>query len=177
MNLNNFVDKKYIRIGSIFLFCILFGCTVSYKFNGATIDYDKIKTISFKDFTNQAELVYAPLEYKFNEALKDSYRRQTKLKVVPQNGDLHLEGEITGYNLTSMGVTNDNFAATSKLTMTVRVRYTNKANPREDLNDQTFSSSATFPSSQMLSDREDELTEVMVKDIVNMIFNATVANW
>ena len=165
-----------MRCSCIFLSLFLFGCTVSYKFNGATIDYEKIKTISIRDFTNQAELVYPSLEYKFNEALKDSYRRQTKLKFIPQNGDLNLEGEITGYNLSSMGVTNNNYAATSKLTMTVRVRYTNNVNHNEDF-EQTFSSSATFPSSELLSDREGELTDAMVKDIVNMIFNATVANW
>ena len=166
-----------MKYSCLFLSLILTGCTISYKFNGATIDYEKTKTISFRDFTNQAELIYPTLEYKFNEALKDSYRRQTKLKFVSQNGDLHLEGEITGYNLTSMGVTGDNFAATTKLTMTVRVRYTNNANPHEDLNDQVFSSSATFDSSQNLTDEEDKLTDNIVKDIVNMIFNATVANW
>lgn len=168
--------RKINIICATILSALFFACSVSYKFNGATIDYEKVKTISIRDFTNQAELIYTPLEYNFNEALRDVYRRQTKLRFVPQNGDLHLEGEIIGYNLTSMGVKDNDFAATTKLTMTVRVRYTNNANHNEDF-EQTFSAGETFDSSRMLSDVEAELTEKMVKDIVDMIFNATVANW
>ncbi len=171
-----------VRMRKLSIFCTLllsalfFDCSVSYKFNGASIDYDKVKTISIKDFTNQAELVYAPLEYNFNETLRDIYRRQTKLKFVPQNGDLHLEGEITQYYLTQMGAGNNDFATTTKLTMAVRVRYTNNVNHNEDF-EQTFSASETFDSSTMLSEVEQRLTESMTKNIVDMIYNATVANW
>ncbi|MCL1943937.1 MAG: LPS assembly lipoprotein LptE [Candidatus Azobacteroides sp.] len=135
-----------------------------------------MKTISIRDFTNQADLIYAPLEYKFNETLRNAYIRQTKLRFIPQNGDLHLEGEIVGYDVSSLGVRDNNFAATSKLTMTVRVRYTNNTNHNEDF-EQTFSTSETFDSSVMLSSVESDLTDKMTKDLVDMIFNATVANW
>ena len=36
-------------------------CSISYKFNGASVDYTKTKTISIVDFPNTSELVYAPL--------------------------------------------------------------------------------------------------------------------
>ena len=52
---------------------ILSACTISYKFNGASIDYTKVKTISIKDFPNQAPLVYPPLSQQFTEGLKDIY--------------------------------------------------------------------------------------------------------
>ena len=32
-------------------------CSISYKFNGASIDYTKVKTIMISDFTNQASYV------------------------------------------------------------------------------------------------------------------------
>ena len=65
---------------------------------------------------------------KFTEALKDIYIRQTRLQLVGSNGDLDLEGEITGYDLTPMAVKEDAYASQTKLTITVRVRY---ANPGE----------------------------------------------
>ncbi len=87
-----------LKINKIWLFCliglIVTACSISYKFNGASIDYTKVKTITIKDFPNQAPLVYPPLSQKFTEALKDIYIRQTRLQLVGSNGDLDLEGEI-----------------------------------------------------------------------------------
>ena len=79
-------------------------CSISYKFNGASIDYTKVKSISISEFPNQAPLVYPPLSQLFTEKLKDKYIRQTRLKQVSQNGDLALEGEITGYELTPQAI-------------------------------------------------------------------------
>ncbi|MBO7270518.1 MAG: hypothetical protein J6U81_04625, partial [Bacteroidales bacterium] len=61
---------------SLLLFLtLLTDCTISYKFNGASIDYNTTKTISVKEFPNQALLVYPPLSQNFTEALKDIYTR------------------------------------------------------------------------------------------------------
>ena len=151
-------------------------CSISYKFNGASIDYTKIKTITIKDFPNQAPLVYPPLSQNFTEALKDIYTRQTRLQLVNNNGDLDLEGEITGYELTPMAVKEDAYASQTKLTITVRVRYSNRVNPDEDF-EQSFSAYREFDANQMLQDVQDELCEEIVEELVDQIYNATVANW
>ena len=155
---------------------ILSACTISYKFNGASIDYTKVKTISIKDFPNQAPLVYPPLSQQFTEGLKDIYIRQTRLNMVRDNGDLDLEGEITGYDLTQLAVKENAFASQSKLTITVKVRYSNRTNPDEDF-EQTFSVYREFSNTQMLQDVQDALCSEMIKEIADQIYNATVANW
>ena len=81
-----------------FLTVLATACSISYKFNGASIDYTKVKTITIRDFTNQAPYVNPTLAPQFTEDLKDIYIRQTRLQLVPSNGDLELEGEITGYD-------------------------------------------------------------------------------
>ena len=86
---------------------VLIGCTISYKFNGTVIDYDKIKTIAIEDFTNHAAMVYAPLTSVLNEKIKDTYTRQTRLSLVDRNGDLELSGEVVGYDVTPMGMTSN----------------------------------------------------------------------
>lgn len=151
-------------------------CSISYKFNGASIDYTKVKTITIKDLPNQAPLVYPPLSQNFTEALKDIYTRQTRLQLVNNNGDLDLEGEITGYELTPMAVKEDAYASQTKLTITVRVRYSNRVNPDEDF-EQSFSAYREFDANQMLQDVQDELCEEIVEELVDQIYNATVANW
>ena len=155
---------------------LMAACSISYKFNGASIDYTKIKTITIKDFPNQAPLVYPPLSQKFTEALMDIYIRQTRLQLVDNNGDLDLEGEITGYELTPMAVNEDAYASQTKLTGTIRVRYANRVNPDDDF-EQSFSAYREFDANQMLQQVQDQLSEEIIEEIVDQIYNATVANW
>jgi hypothetical protein len=160
----------------IALIALFSGCTIQYKLNGASIDYNKIKTISISDFPNQASLVYPPLSQKFTEGLKDFFTRQTKLRMLTRDGDLNIEGEIVGYELTPMATEADGYASETKLTITINVRYTNNVNT-EDHFEERFSAYRTFPSSSMLENVQDGLIEEMTKEISDIIFNKTVANW
>ena len=168
------------KSGIIYLFLVLSvtmaGCTISYKFNGASIDYTKVKTISIKDFPNQAPLVYPPLSQQFTEGVKDIYVRQTRLSLVRDNGDLQLEGEITGYDLTPMAVKEDAYSSKTKLTITVKVRYTNRTNADEDF-EQSFSAYREFDSNVMLQDVQDQLCSEIIEELADQIYNSTVANW
>ena len=165
------------KIGILCLIGLLVtACSISYKFNGASIDYTQIKTITIKDFPNQAPLVYPPLSQRFTEALKDIYTRQTRLQLVNNNGDLDLEGEITGYDLTPMAVREDAYASQTKLTITVRVRYSNRVNPDKDF-EQSFSAYREFDANQMLQQVQDGLSKEIIDELVDQIYNATVADW
>lgn len=169
-----------MKIGStivgIGLLLLVSACSISYKFNGASIDYTKVKSISIKDFPNQAPLVYSPLSQLFTEGLKDIFLRQTRLNMVRENGDLDIEGEITGYDLTQLAVKENAFASQSKLTITIKVRYSNRTNPDEDF-EQTFSAYREFENTKLLQDVQDQLCSEMVEELADQIYNATVANW
>ena len=158
------------------LLIILTSCTISYKFNGAAIDYNTTKTISVAEFPIRAALVYPPLGPAFNEALKDIYTRQTRLSMVKTGGDLQVEGEITGYDLSPQAVTEDAYASQTRLTISVKVRYTNTKNPNLNV-DQTFRAYRDFSSSQMLTQVQDELISQIVDELAELIFNATVGSW
>ena len=161
---------------TILLLVILTSCTISYKFNGAAIDYNTTKTISIAEFPIRAALVYPPLGPAFNEALKDIYTRQTRLSMVKTGGDLQVEGEITGYDLSPQAVTEDAYASQTRLTISVKVRYTNTKNPNLNV-DQTFRANRDFSSSQMLTQVQDELISQIVDELAELIFNATVGSW
>ena len=161
---------------TILLLVILTSGTISYKFNGAAIDYNTTKTISIAEFPIRAALVYPPLGPAFNEALKDIYTRQTRLSMVKTGGDLQVEGEITGYDLSPQAVTEDAYASQTRLTISVKVRYTNTKNPNLNV-DQTFRAYRDFSSSQMLTQVQDELISQIVDELAELIFNATVGSW
>ena len=158
--------------------CLLIAtaCSISYKFNGASIDYTKVKTITISDFTNQASYVNPTLAPEFTEELKDIYIRQTRLEQVTSNGDLALEGEVTGYDFTPMAVKEDALASQTRLTITVRVRYMNNTNPDEDF-EQSFSAYREFDSNLMVQQVESSLCAEIIEEIVDQVSNATVANW
>lgn len=169
--------KKTARIAAWAILPVLvIACTVSYKFNGSTINYDKTKTISIADFPIKSEYVYAPLATRFNEELKDAYIRQTRLRLVKQNADLQIEGEITGYNQYNQAVSADGYASETKLTITVNVRFVNNTNHTKDF-EQQFTAFRTYDSRQLLTAVQDGLIAEMVKEITDQIFNATVADW
>ena len=93
-----------------------------------------------------------------------------------RGGNLELEGEITGYALTPMSVSADSYAAETKLTITVKIRFTNNIAPEESF-EKTYSAYQTFDASQMLSDVQDELCNTMIAEIADQIYNDTVAKW
>jgi outer membrane lipopolysaccharide assembly protein LptE/RlpB len=161
---------------AIALLLLLNSCSISYKFSGASIDYNLTKTLQLAHFVNQAPLDYPPLEARFNEALKDMFTRNTRLQFVNQNGDMEIEGEIVGYELTPLAVQEDAFAAETRLTMNVRMRFRNNKIPGQD-KEETISANRTFSSNVNLTDVQDQLIKELTDEIVDQIFNTTMANW
>lgn len=151
-------------------------CSISYKFNGAALDYNVYKTIYVSNFPIRAALVYPPLQQTFENELLDYITRNTRLRVIDTAADLQLEGEITGYNLTPQAVTEDAYASKTRLTISVRVKYTDNKEEGKDI-DQTFSAYRDFDSSEMITDVQDELCSQISKELVDLIFNATLGNW
>ena len=86
-------------------------CSVSYKFNGTSIDYTKTKTIQINEFPIRASYVWGPMQSIFNNQLKDMYGSYTKLTQVKRNGDLKVEGEITQYQQRNKSVSAEGYSA------------------------------------------------------------------
>lgn len=175
-------NKQLMRINHIktalltVMMLLLVSCSVSYKFNGASIDYTKTKTIQIADFPIRSSYVWAPMASIFNNQLKDVFANHTRLIQVKRNGDMKIEGEITQYSQRNKAVTAEGTSAQAELSMTVNVRFTNNANHSEDFEKQ-FTATSTFETTQSLNSVLEELVTQMVEDITDQIFNATVANW
>ena len=154
----------------------LSGCIPSYKFNGSALNYDIYKTIDITEFPIRAALVYPPLQQIFENKLLDNVTRQTRLQEIDGNADLEMTGEITGYSLSPQSVGEDAYATETRLTISVRVKYTDSKNPSNDV-DQTFSAYRQFSSTLLLTDVQDDLCNEICDELVNLIFNATLGNW
>jgi len=159
-----------------FVLILLSSCAVSFKFNGANINYQTTHSISVADFPNNAPMVNPTLSNNLTEGIRDLYQRQTRLQVLRKGGDLELEGAIIGYEITQGAISVDSYASESKLTIRVQVHFTNNINPEESF-DKTYSAFQTFDASKLLTDVQDELCAVMITEIAENIYNDTVAKW
>ncbi|MBO4812401.1 MAG: LptE family protein [Prevotella sp.] len=151
-------------------------CKVSYTFNGASINYTKVKSIQIADFPIRSNYVWGPMSSIFNNQLKDQYANHTKLQQVKRNGDLKLEGEITRYEQRNKSVSAEGSSAQVELSITVNVRFTNNTDHKADF-EKTFTANQSYDSKLSLNSVQEELVTQMVKDITDQIFNATVADW
>ncbi len=160
----------------IILSLLLSACAISYKFNGASIDYTTTKTIQIDNFPIRSAYVWAPMQSIFQNRLTDIYASQTKLRQVKKNGDLQLAGEIVAFDQFNKGISSDGYSSQVQLKMTVNVRFVNNKKHTDDFERQ-FSATSEYDASQQLNAVQEELVTQMVKDITDQIFNATVANW
>src|SRR5512137_383607 len=153
---------------------LMTGCKISYSFTGASTT--GLKTVSVQYFQNRADLVQPGLSQYITDALIDKCKAQTNLGLINGMGDADFEGEITGYSTVPLTVAADAQAATNRFTISVKVKFTNSVDP--ELNyEQTFSRYADYDSNLDLSQVEKELSEEIVKLLIEDIFNKAFVNW
>ena len=167
----------YIRLAAVSyaLLVALTGCSVNYSFSGVNISED-VETYSVDYFQNRAPLVQAQLSNVFTEALQDKIQSNTSLDLTNQGGDVRFSGEITGYATRPTAITGAETAARNRLTITVRVKYSNEVEPELDY-DTSFSRYEDYDASQDLSSVENDLIELIVEDLVEDIFNRAFVSW
>lgn len=150
-------------------------CRMSYSFTGASIS-PEVKTISIDNFPNKAPLVVPTLSRNFTEALQNYFTSQTNLILVDRNGDLQIEGSITGYGVQPQAISGNEVAQLNRLTITVKVNFANKYDEKQNF-ESTFSRYIDYSSSQNLISVQDELIAVINEQLVQDIFNKAVVNW
>lgn len=168
------MKKLLLHIGLIVFFLTPTSCGV-YSFTGASISPD-VKTVSVAFFENVAPLINPNLSQVFTEKLKDIFIVQTNLTLTQKNGDLHFEGSITDYNIRPMNVQAGNQVAQNRLTISVRVAFTNRIEPKNDF-EKTFTRFADFDANQTLSAVEADLVEQITEELTQDVFNESVVNW
>lgn len=171
------MKDRRMRLLGFFLAALLFlpSCRVNYSFTGAALSPD-VKTITIPMFPNKAVPVVPTLSRDLTQALRDYFTSQTSLTLVERNGDLTLEGSITGYSVTPVAIQGNETAAMNRLTVTVSVKYTNKKDEKQNF-ESTFSRYQDYSSSLPLTSVQNDLIDVINRQLVEDIFNKSVASW
>jgi len=172
------LNRRYVSVSLIMLISLLLSfqsCRMSYSFTGASIS-PEVKTVSIDNFPNKALLVVPTLSRDFTEALQNYFTSQTNLILVDRDGDLHLEGAITGYAVQPVAIQGDETAALNRLTITVKVEFTNKFDDKQNF-ESTFARYLDYSSTQNLVTVQDPLIHEINEQLVEDIFNKAVVNW
>lgn len=164
--------KKFL---SLLITVILVTSCGIYSFSGTSIQPD-VHTICVEPIVNNALKVNPSLSNQLTEALLDKYKKLTKLRQVDDMADLYVSGEITSYDIQATAITADEVAAQNRLTVTVRIKYSNVKYPEEDF-EKNFVAYRDYSSERSLDEVEATLCDEIVETIVEDIFNATVAQW
>ena len=179
---SSFHASYIFSIASFAAILVLSSCGVGVKYS-MTGTSTQATNISINEFYNNTDLGQANLGQTFTNQLKTYIIQNSNLAVVADEGQLQMEGEITGFTLTPIAptATNDpngiNSASSTRLTIAVRVTYVNTLEEAMSFKDRNFSFYADIPNDQNLTDVEEQYTRQIFERIVNDIFNASIANW
>ena len=146
-----------------------------YSFSGTSIQPD-VNSITINYIEYRALRVNPSLSNDLTEAIRNQFRRMTRLEQVEMDGDMELSGQITGYEISTAAVTAAEVAARNKLTVTVKIQFSDKKHPEEDF-DKSFSAYSEYDSTSTIDEVESSLCAEIIDKLVEDIFNASVAQW
>jgi hypothetical protein len=167
--------KGMTMVIAVALLVIIPSCKVTYSFSGVNIS-PEVKTYTVHYFPNRAAIVQAQLSQLFTDALMDKIQSNTSLDLSTAGGDVDFSGEITNYETRPTAITGQETAARNRLTITVRVKYSNLIEPELDY-DTSFSRYEDYDASLNLSDVENDLIELIVENLIEDIFNKAFVSW
>lgn len=157
----------------------LHGC-IHYSMSGVSTT---ATNISVDQFFNNTELAPANLGAEFTNKVKDYFIQNSNLSVVAENGQLSLEGVITDYRLAPIAPTASGSsarvdqAALTRLTISVKINYTDTVEPKNSFKDRTFTFYQDFDNNQDFQAVQRDLEKKIFEQILIDLFNATIANW
>jgi hypothetical protein len=160
---------------SILLAVSAYSCRINYSFSGASTA--NLNTVSVQYFQDRSNLAPPNLAQTFTDELKDFIQSQSRLTLINGIADANFEGEIRIYDgQRPVAISGDDLATLNRFTIAVKIKYTNSQDSKQNF-DETFTQYQDYDSRSSFQDVEAELTETIVKQIVEDIFNRAFVNW
>jgi hypothetical protein len=159
----------------LLLVILLFAsCEIRYSFSGG--QFSGAKTFSVSYLKPQTALASPTYSQRLTENFKDVMQSQSPLSLTETNGDLQFEGGVTNYVVTPMAIQSNETASLTRLSITVKIKYTNTLEP--DLNfEKSFTKFADFAATESLFSVEEDLWKQINDQLAQEIYNASVGNW
>lgn len=153
---------------------LLFAGCYSFKDIGSIPP--EVKTFRVNYIENKSRYVNPQLSPQLTDKLRQKITSQTRLSGV-QTDDTHYDigGTVTGYNVTTSGISNQQ-ASSQRLTVTVHIVFKNNLDPTKNF-EADVSRNFDFSASLSLTQAETQLNETIIKNMVDEVFNRIFSNW
>ncbi len=156
-----------------------------YAFNYASCKYSfkdtspiplEIKTFRVQYLENRAQYINTQLSQQLTETLKSKIINATRLKQTNED-DAHYDigGYVTQYSTSTVNIANNN-STTNRLTVAFHLVFKNTLDPTKNF-EADISRNEDFDAGKSLTDAESTLTPIVVKNVVDEIFNKIFSNW
>jgi len=165
----------FVLFGILLISLMLGSCKV-YSLKGYSIDPKEYHTYFVGQFKNSAYSSPATINQKFGEALKDKVSSESSLDYTEENPDIEFQGAIQNFIVSAVAPQPNEQTAFNRLTISINVEYTNHKDPKDHWT-KTFSHFADFATDQDLIQVQDELIDIIFKQILEDIFNQAFNNW
>ena len=153
--------------------CLFLSC--NYSFSDTNIPKE-IKTVKVNFFPNKARYQNPQLSQQITERLRLKINNQTRLtNVKTDDADYDISGWISDYSVTTAGVSNQQ-AAINRLTVTVHVILKNRLDAKQNI-EADVSRNFDFAATLSLNQAEAQLGDVIVRNMVDEMFNRIFSNW
>ncbi len=176
MDIKDIVRMKTIKVISLSIIIFLItSCSGGYSFTGASVNA-QTKTFHVDNFVNRASTVQPILSSELTYALINKIRSGTSLKETSDEADAVFSGTITAYRITPTAITSTDKASKNRLTITIKVKYTNRTDSKSNF-EQTFTRYKDYDASLSLSSVEESLIKEINEELVDDIFTKAFVNW
>lgn len=157
----------------LFLSCFFLSCGV-YSFKDVSIE-PEVKTIKIGFLENRARYVNPQLSPRLTDKFQLKVVSQTRLtRTNDDDAHYQITGYISDYSVSTSGISNQQ-AATNRLTVAVHLTFRNTLKNKTEEFD--VSRNFDFPARLTLEQAQGALTEEIVRNLSDEIFNRIFSNW
>lgn len=163
-----FISSLFIILGSCF--------SLKYDFKGGVNIPAHIQSYSVQYFDNRAKLIEPTFSQRFTDELKAYLESNTNLRLVNGVGDVDFSGVISKYDITPQAIAAGDQASMTRFTIAVKLEYKDQKIPENEF-EKTISAYREFPTSDSFNTVEESLSQEIMEEIIEQIFNAAFVNW
>ncbi len=174
--MNNCLIKIKLIITAIVVCSIFSFATCKYSFKDVAPIPTEVKNFRVQPLGNKALYINPQLSPQVTEKLRQKIINITRLRQTNED-DAHydISGYISQYSTSTINISN-NEAGTNRLTVGFHLIFKNSLDPTKNF-ETDVSRNEDFPATQSLSEAENSISERVIKNIVDEIFNKIFSNW
>lgn len=165
-------SRCYPSVSILLMIILISGC---YSFKDVSVP-PEVKTVKILYFDNKARLVNPQLSQRLTDKIRQKIINQTRLSQT-NSDEAHyvISGYISDYYVTTSGISGQR-AATNRLNVGIKLIFKNTLDTKKNF-EADLSRNFDFDAAVPLQQAESQLTELIVQNFTDEIFNRIFSNW